>query len=157
MTLTDTTLKQKYPAKAHARRVAKYLTDHGFSRDGVIYLEAQKTVMVEDDDQTVHFRQRRYFFYLSGCKLPDAYITYNIPQDILTLFIPPLDPESVIWAGLPESKEEALQRYDVDDVLYSNEVNAALAAYGPSSRPSCMPFRNRCRSISPFSLLRTRN
>ncbi|KEF62043.1 xaa-Pro dipeptidase [Exophiala aquamarina CBS 119918] len=133
MSLTDTTLKQKYPAKAHARRVAKYLTDRGLPRDGVIYLEAQKTVMVEDDDQAMHFRQRRYFFYLSGCKLPDAYVTYNIPQDILTLFIPPIDPESVIWAGLPESKDEALQRYDVDNVLYSNEVNAALAAYGPSA------------------------
>lgn len=131
MSLTDVTLKSKYPAKAHCRRVAKYLIDAGLSQDGVIYLEAQKTCMVEDDDQAMHFRQRRYFFYLSGCKLPDAYLTYNIPQDILTLFIPPIDPESVIWAGLPESKEEALKKYDVDDVLYTNEVNAALAAYGP--------------------------
>ena len=132
MSLTDTTLKTKYPAKAHCQRVAKYLTNAGFSRDGVIYLEAQKTYMVEDDDQAMHFRQRRYFFYLSGCKLPDAYITYNIPQDILTLFIPPIDPDSVIWSGLPESKEEALRKYDVDNVLYTNEVNAALAAYGPA-------------------------
>lgn len=132
MSLTDATLKQKYPAKAHARRVAKFLTDRGLSSDGVIYLEAQKTRMVEDDDQADHFRQRRYFYYLSGCKLADAYLTYNIPQDTLTLFIPPIDPESVIWAGLPESKEEALQKYDVDHVLYSNEVNATLAAYGPS-------------------------
>lgn len=132
MSTTDAILKGKYPAKAHCRRVAKYLTDRGLSRDGVIYLEAQKTRMVEDDDQAVPFRQRRYFFYLSGCKLPDAYLTYNIPQDILTLFIPPIDPDSVIWAGLPESKEEALQKYDVDQVLYSDEVNAALAAYGPS-------------------------
>ncbi|KAG9770083.1 putative Xaa-Pro aminopeptidase pepP [Exophiala dermatitidis] len=135
MSATDTTLKGKYPAKAHCRRVAKYLTDAGLARDGVIYLEAQKTRMVEDDDQAVPFRQRRYFFYLSGCKLPDAYLTYNIPQDILTLFIPPVDPDSVIWAGLPESKEEALQKYDVDQVLYSDEVNAALAAYGtPQSK-----------------------
>ncbi|KAL2397973.1 putative Xaa-Pro aminopeptidase pepP [Exophiala dermatitidis] len=135
MSATDTTLKGKYPAKAHCRRVAKYLTDAGLARDGVIYLEAQKTRMVEDDDQAVPFRQRRYFFYLSGCRLPDAYLTYNIPQDILTLFIPPVDPDSVIWAGLPESKEEALQKYDVDQVLYSDEVNAALAAYGtPQSK-----------------------
>ncbi|KAJ4538294.1 hypothetical protein HRR78_008178 [Exophiala dermatitidis] len=126
MSATDTTLKGKYPAKAHCRRVAKYLTDAGLARDGVIYLEAQKTRMVEDDDQAVPFRQRR---------LPDAHLTYNIPQDILTLFIPPVDPDSVIWAGLPESKEEALQKYDVDQVLYSDEVNAALAAYGtPQSK-----------------------
>lgn len=132
MSLTDATLKAKYPAKAHCRRVAKFLTDTGFSQDGVIYLEAQKTRMVEDDDQAMHFRQRRYFFYLSGCKLPEAYLIYNIPQDILTLFIPPIDPDSVIWSGLPESKEEALKKYDVDNVLYTDQVNAALAAYGGS-------------------------
>jgi len=134
MSATEDILKEKYPAKAHCRRVAKYLTDAGFPYDGVIYLEAQKTIMVEDDDQAQHFRQRRYFFYLSGCKLPDAYITYNISQDHLTLFIPPIDPDSVIWAGLPESKEEALSKYDVDHVLYTNEVNAALAAFGPSQK-----------------------
>jgi len=128
--LTDSTLKSKYPAKAHCRRVAQFLVDQGYSNDGIIYLEAQKTLMVEDDDQAMPFRQRRYFFYLSGCKLADAYLTYNIRQDILTLFIPPIDPASVIWAGLPESKEEALKKYDVDVVLYSNEVNAALAADG---------------------------
>lgn len=129
----DTILKGKYPAKNHCRKVAKYLTDQGLARDAVICLEAQRTRMVEDDDQAMHFRQRRAFFYLSGCKLPDAYLIYNIPQDTLTLFIPPVDPDSVIWAGLPESREEALARYDVDDVKYTDEINAALAAYGSSN------------------------
>lgn len=128
----EATLKEKYPAKAHCKRVANYITAQGKSRDGVIYVEAQKTHMVEDDDQAMHFRQRRYFFYLSGCKLPDAYLIYSIPLDKLTLFIPPIDPDSVIWAGLPESREEALAKYNVDDVKYTTEVNAALAAYGPS-------------------------
>lgn len=130
MSLTDITLKQKYPAKAHCQRVAKYLTDRGLPSDAVIYLEAQKSYMEEDSDQEKHFRQRRCFFYLSGCKLPEAYLTYNIPDSKLTLYIPPIDPESVIWAGLPESKEEALKRYDVDEVLYTNEVNGALAGFG---------------------------
>ena len=79
--LVDTTLKSKYPAKAHCQRVAKYLTDRGLPRDAVIYLESQVTEMVEDDDQAKYFRQRRYFFYLSGCKLPDSYLTYSIPDD----------------------------------------------------------------------------
>lgn len=130
--MMEATLKEKYPAKAHCRRVAKYLTEQGKARDGVIYLEAQKMHMVEDDDQAMQFRQRRYFFYLSGCKLPDAYLIYSIPLDKLTLFIPPIDPDEVIWSGLPESKEEALAKYNIDEVKYTNEVNAALAAYGPS-------------------------
>ena len=133
MSLTDTTLKQKYPARAHCQRVAKYLTDRGFPHDAILYLEAQKAELHEDCDQEKQFRQRRYFFYLSGCKLPGAYLTYSIPDDKLRLFIPPVDPESVIWAGLPQSKEEALARYDVDEVLYTGEVNASLAHYGSSN------------------------
>lgn len=132
LTSVEETLKGKYPAKAHCQRVAQYLLDQGLARDGVIYLEAQKTRMVEDDDQAMHFRQRRYFFYLSGCKLPDAYLIYSIPLDRLTLFIPPIVQDEVIWSGLPESKEEALAKYNVDEVKYTNEVNAILAAYGPS-------------------------
>ncbi len=125
----DSILKGKYPAKAHARRVAEYLKSKGQSEDGVIYLEAQRTRMIEDNDEPVPFRQRRPFFYLSGCNLPDAHLTYNISQDILTLFIPPIDPDSVIWSGLPLSPEEALKKYDVDQVHYTSEVNASLAAY----------------------------
>jgi len=37
----------KYPAKAHARRVAEFIAENGGPKDGIIYLEAQKTAMVE--------------------------------------------------------------------------------------------------------------
>ena len=78
-------------------------------------------------------RQRRYFYYLTGCPLPDAYFTYDIATSRSTLFIPPIDPESVIWAGLPLSEEEALALYDVDVVQTSNQVAASLARSTPSS------------------------
>jgi Xaa-Pro dipeptidase len=79
-------------------------------------------------------RQRRNFFYLSGCTLPDSYLTYTIETDELTLFIPPVDPESVIWTGLPLSPDEALEKYDVDVILSATEVNASLAHYGTTSQ-----------------------
>lgn len=75
-------------------------------------------------------RQRRYFFYLSGCLLPDAHLAYHISTDKLTLFIPPLNPESVIWSGLPESPSQAKERYDVDEVLFTTDVNPTLAHLG---------------------------
>lgn len=37
----------KYPAKAHARRVAESIAQDGGPKEGIIYLEAQKTAMVE--------------------------------------------------------------------------------------------------------------
>lgn len=79
-------------------------------------------------------RQRRYFFYLSGCDLPDSYLTYDIRTEKLTLFIPPIDPDSVIWSGLPLQPKEALQKYNVDSVLTSDELNGHLAHLASSSK-----------------------
>ena len=72
-------------------------------------------------------RQRRFFFYMTGVPLADSQVVYDIETSKLTLFIPPIDPEHVMWAGLPPSPEEILAKYDVDEVKYTTELNAALA------------------------------
>jgi Xaa-Pro dipeptidase len=78
-------------------------------------------------------RQRRYFFYLTGCPLSDCHLIYDMRTSKSTLFIPPVDPDSVIWSGLPVSAEEAKEKWDVDEVEYVTQVNAALARFGASS------------------------
>jgi Xaa-Pro dipeptidase len=45
----------------------------------------------------------------------------------LTLFIPPIDPDDVVWSGLPLLPDQALKLYDVDNVQTSTEVNPHLA------------------------------
>jgi Xaa-Pro dipeptidase len=62
--------------------------------------------------------------------LADAHLVYHIGTDKLTLFIPPLNPESVIWSGLPESPADAKELYDVDEVLFTTDTNATLARLG---------------------------
>ena len=79
-------------------------------------------------------RQRRYFYYMTGCALPDSYFAYDIATQKSTLFIPPIDAESVLWSGLPLSEDEALELYDVDSVRTSEGVNAFLASAGKSSK-----------------------
>lgn len=60
--IASTTSFDKYPAKQHARRVAEKLdVSHG-----LIYLPGAETTFFEDSDQSPSFRQRRYFYYLSG-------------------------------------------------------------------------------------------
>ncbi|GKZ39032.1 hypothetical protein AbraIFM66950_011690 [Aspergillus brasiliensis] len=140
MTTLDSILAGRYPAKAHARRVAQRLQADGSSRNGIIYLEAQKTRLIEDNDEAMHFRQRRPFFYLSGCPLPDSSLIYNIDSDKLTLFIPPIDPEDVIWSGLPMSAAEALRLYDVDQVLHTTDVNAALTSIASDGNGKSVAF-----------------
>jgi Xaa-Pro dipeptidase len=43
----DEVLKGKYPAKEHARKVAKWIIDKGGDKKGTIYLEAQKQKLQE--------------------------------------------------------------------------------------------------------------
>ena len=55
MTVEDV-LQGKYPAKAHARRVVEYIKRTKPDVKGVLYLEGQKTRMIEDNDEPQHFR-----------------------------------------------------------------------------------------------------
>lgn len=52
----DAILAGKYPAKAHARRVVEYIKKTKPEAAGVLYLEGQKTRLIEDNDEPVHFR-----------------------------------------------------------------------------------------------------
>lgn len=96
----------------------------------------------------VSHRQRRYFYYLTGCNLPDSYLTYDIATEKSTLYIPPIEPDSVIWSGLPVSVEEALALYDVDAVLTSDQVNPSLTK--PSSGSTVWAIANQVSAHITF-------
>jgi len=114
----------KYTAKSHCRRVAEWIASNNGPNSGLIVLQSQTTHMTEDNDQEMHFRQRRPFYYLTGCDLPDCYFAYDIEADKSTLWIPPVDPESVVWAGMPMLPGEAMEKYDVDVVLTTDELRS---------------------------------
>ncbi|KAK5708682.1 hypothetical protein LTR17_020453 [Elasticomyces elasticus] len=114
----------KYPAKAHARRVAKWIAEQGGPKSGIIFLEGQSTKMMEVLDTPLWTRNRRHFYYLSGCDLPDCFVAYDLAADKSTLWIPPVDPEHVMWAGMPLLQKEALDRYDIDEVLTTEDLKS---------------------------------
>ncbi|KAI3338810.1 peptidase M24, structural domain-containing protein [Ustulina deusta] len=132
----EAVLKGKYPAKAHAKRVVEYIRSKVPDATGVLFLEGRSDHLLEDSDEPVPFRQRRPFMYLTGVDIPDCAFTYDIETSTSTLFIPPVDPESVIWSGLPLSTEEALAKYDVDAVLPTTELNPILARLGGANTNS---------------------
>lgn len=110
---------EKYPAKQHARRVAEFL---GVEK-GLIYLPGAPTAYLEDSDQFVSFRQRRYFYYLSGVDEPDCHLTYDIRLDTLMLYVPAAgSPRKVYYNGRGSTPDEALEKYDIDSVHWSNAV-----------------------------------
>ncbi len=132
--LSTDILDGKYPAKNHARSVLTNLQSLIASKSSPtfnlektsIYLKGDTLVYYPYCDQTAPFRQDRYFFYLSGSNIPDSHILYDIGTDKLTLFLPPIDPDDVVWSGLPLSLEEAKEKYDVDEVKYSNDLTASI-------------------------------
>lgn len=130
----NTTLDGKYPAKAHAAKVLNYMRSHG-PVSGTLYLEGQKSRLIENKDQAEPFHQRRHFYYLTGCELADCSLIYNIETQESTLFIPPIDPEEVIWSGLPMTTEEALRTYEVDEVLPSTRLEETISSLSHSNFP----------------------
>ncbi|KAL5606007.1 uncharacterized protein BROUX77_003200 [Berkeleyomyces rouxiae] len=129
----EAVLQGKYPAKAHVKRVAEYISSkRGGDSKAILYIEGRQTKLLEDNDEPEPFRQRRAFFYVTGCKLADCFYIYNAATNHATLFIPPIDPDSVIWSGLPMTIEEAIEKYDVDAVRYSTDLDTVLAEYAES-------------------------
>lgn len=63
----------------------------------------------------------------SSCNEPDCHLTYDIQHDTLALFIPRIDEKRVIWNGRGSTRAEALSKYDVDEVYYSDEITEYIA------------------------------
>ncbi|KAL4766627.1 aminopeptidase P family protein [Aspergillus foveolatus] len=115
----------KYPAKQHARKVAAKLG----VRDGLIYLVGKATINWGDSDQPRPFRQRRYFYYLSGVDEADCYLTYDIRNDLLTIYVPNFSLQHAIWMGPTLTVEEARQRYDADRFRYYAALRSDLNSW----------------------------
>ncbi|KAF2203078.1 hypothetical protein GQ43DRAFT_390761 [Delitschia confertaspora ATCC 74209] len=121
---------EKYPAKQHAQRVAEKLG----VEDGLIYLRGEPLRLKEDSDMPMPFWQKRYFYYMSGCNEPDCHLAYDIRQDSLSLFIPSIDPAKVIWNGRGSTPTEALDKYDVDQVFLSRDLQQFVKQWATSHK-----------------------
>lgn len=117
-------LSKKYPAKAHARKVAAELRSSnapGLDK-GIVFLPGEPTRLYEDSDQGPDFRQRRYFYYITGCDIADCAVTYELARDKLTLWIPFVEPRQALWFGNVPSASKASGIFDVDEVRYRKEL-----------------------------------
>ncbi|KAK3692368.1 peptidase M24, structural domain-containing protein [Podospora appendiculata] len=112
----------KFPAKAHAQKVAAKLS----VQNGLIFLPGGEEQYYEFSDMGPAFRQRRHFYYLSGADFRDCSITYDIARDHLILWIPYTDPKTVLWYGSTPSIEACKAASHVDDVRYSTGLERFL-------------------------------
>ncbi|KAK4989857.1 hypothetical protein LTR50_002904 [Elasticomyces elasticus] len=137
----------KYPAKQHALRVVEQLD----VKEGLIYLPGAVKALLEDSDMPVPFRQRRYFFYLSGVNEADCHLTYDIQQDELILWLPPIDPVRVVWVGRGSTVEEACDKYDIDESHYSRDLSKYIEEW-IKSNPGKMYLLHASQSARPSNV-----
>ncbi|KAK2630262.1 hypothetical protein QTJ16_001082 [Diplocarpon rosae] len=107
-------------AKKHATSVARHLN----VKSGLVFLPGSPSEEYEDSDEAVHFRQRRYFYYLSGLNIPDCIVTFDIGRNDLRAWIPPTSSGfRVIYNGSSPSREEVQENHDFDHVDYINKLD----------------------------------
>ncbi|KAK7205090.1 peptidase M24, structural domain-containing protein [Myxozyma melibiosi] len=131
------TREGKYPAKAHAAKVLAHFTtlspaSFAPSTPAPLFLLASpRSKLWPFCDQSQPFRQNRFFYYLSGCNLPDCYLVFDTATGKLVLYLPEVDKDDVIWSGMPLSIDEAKAEFDVDDVRYFPFLATDLSALSP--------------------------
>ena len=96
-------------------------------KQGLIYLPGLRSKVYEDSDQEEIFRQRRYFYYLSGMNIPDCVVAYNIQEEKLTAFIPPpILGRKAMYVGQNPTTEEIKAKYDFDEVVLTSSLTDFL-------------------------------
>jgi Xaa-Pro aminopeptidase len=133
-------------AKQHARRVRERLD----VAEGLIYLPGAPARSNEDSDMPAAFRQRRYFYYLSGCDEASCQMVYDIKRDVLTLFIPRVNPDRVFWNGRGSTPAEAMNNYDIDEVFYTDQVESWIHDWFLHYRPDQQLYILHKEQIPPL-------
>lgn len=146
-------LKGKYPAKAHCAKVAAYLKetvkDDSPAR---IYLQGQKTRMIEDNDEPQPFRSEYITARLRV--LADLHDSDNVVTSSTSLAVicptaisftkspPPLSPSSSLHSIPPPSFGQAC-RFP-QPKLYTSMMSTTFALH-PNSTTTSHPLKNPAR------------
>ncbi|SCU78051.1 LAFA_0A04654g1_1 [Lachancea sp. 'fantastica'] len=120
---------RKYPAKQHALKVKELFLRRKLNSDPsetTFLIAGEQLEAIKYCDQTRPFRQNRYFYYLTGTNIAGCYVMFDLGSDTLTLFLPDVNEDDVMWSGLPMSIEAAYREYDVDNVLYAKDLTTEL-------------------------------
>ncbi|EGW32667.1 uncharacterized protein SPAPADRAFT_61737 [Spathaspora passalidarum NRRL Y-27907] len=139
---------KKYPAKQHARNVANHFKTKAASKskDAYYFISGEDYELYKYCDQTKPIRQNRYFFYLTGCNIPGSHVLYDSARDKLVLYLPNVDKEDIMWSGLPLSQEDALKKYDVDEVKFAADVQQDLHAAGKAFTTDINQFNEKYKA-----------
>ncbi|KAI9276796.1 peptidase M24, structural domain-containing protein [Phascolomyces articulosus] len=108
------------------RQNVEKVLEHFNRKDGVIVVKGKELRERDDTDVEVDFRQESSFYYLTGVAEPGFYVVIDVATKRIQLFAPPVNPDDVVWMGYPDSLETLQTKYDVDEALYTTDLDARL-------------------------------
>jgi len=88
-------------------------------------------VAIMHNDVEYPYRQDSDFFYLTGCKEPEAVavIAPHHDQHQFVLFVQPKNPDQEIWTGDRPGIEQAREDYGADEVFLTTQIDEKLPKY----------------------------
>lgn len=97
--------------------------------DYVIYLEGGRATTRYDSDHEPVFRQESYFHYLFGVREPDYSGAIYVKSGKTVLFAPKLPSDFATIMGSIPTKEDIRNTYEVDEVLFTEDVEGVLVDF----------------------------
>ncbi|KAI8981980.1 peptidase M24, structural domain-containing protein [Mycotypha africana] len=114
--------QQRLPTRQNVAKILK----HFEAKEGLIYLNGQVLVERDDTDVEQPFRQESNFYYVTGVAEPDFHVVIDVSTKKVTLYAPPIEPDHVMWMGLPDSMEVMKEKYDADAIAYVDQMSQQL-------------------------------
>eukprot|EP01048_Picozoa_sp_COSAG05_P001932 COSAG05_NODE_71_length_22071_cov_17.527149_13_plen_443_part_00 len=105
-----------------------------------ILLAGGKSAERYDTDHEPVFRQESFFHWAFGVTEPDCYGALDIDAQRSVLFVPRLPAEYAVWMGEILSAAHFKQKYGVDEVKYTDELDAYFTELDklPPAPPVCL-------------------
>ncbi|HSP07655.1 MAG TPA: aminopeptidase P family protein [Acidobacteriota bacterium] len=124
----------RVPLSMHAaarRRLIERLRRRGVPENAVVLLQGGAQQTKYETDRELLFDQESFFQYLFGVKEPGFYGAIQVQTGRATLFMPRLPEAYAVWMGRIHPPEHFQAVYEVDEVHYADELQAALAGMMP--------------------------
>ncbi|CRL02622.1 CLUMA_CG015786, isoform A [Clunio marinus] len=80
----------------------------------------------DTDTTQTNFRQESYFQYLFGVSEPNFFGAVRVSDGHAILFAPLLPPDYAVWMGPIKTLEEIKEKYEVEEVFYTNQMDRLL-------------------------------
>lgn len=123
------------PVSLHATnraRLCQRLKEKAVPERSIVVLEGGEQLTRYDTDTEAVFRQESFFHWTFGVLESDCFGAVEIDSGKAILFIPRFPNEYVVWKGIIYPPEHFKEKYEVDEVFYTDEIADVLEKKEPS-------------------------